>query len=101
MIQQSQMTNAGLERIEEAKKSGAWEHLDHIEALKLPEDFEKALEKNKKAKTNFHNFPQFTKKQFLYRINSAKRPETRKARIKLLVKMAAANKKPTIEGFKP
>jgi len=51
------------------------------------------LVRNKKAKSNFENFPQFTKKQFLYRINSAKRPETRKARIKLLVKMAAANKK--------
>lgn len=100
MIEQKLMTKAGVEKIEEAKKNGAWEHLDHIEALKLPEDFEKALSKNKKARINFENFPQFTKKQFLYRINSAKRPETRKERIKLLVKMAAANKKPTIEGFK-
>jgi uncharacterized protein YdeI (YjbR/CyaY-like superfamily) len=100
MIQQGLMTKAGLEKIEEAKKSGAWEHLDHIEALQLPEDFKKALERNKKAKTNFENFPQFTKKQFLYRINSAKRPETRKERIKLLVKMAALNKKPSVEGFK-
>ena len=100
MIKQNLMTRAGLEKIEEAKKSGAWERLDHIEALQLPEDFEKALAKNKKAKINFENFPQFTKKQFLYRINSAKRPETRKERIKLLVKMAAVNKKPSIEGFK-
>ena len=100
MIEQKLMTQAGLKKIEEAKKSGSWERLDHIEALKLPEDFERALAKNKKAKINFENFPQFTRKQFLYRINSAKRPETRKERIKLLVKMAAANKKPTAEGFK-
>jgi uncharacterized protein YdeI (YjbR/CyaY-like superfamily) len=100
MIDQKLMTKAGLEKIEQAKKSGSWERLDHIEALKLPEDFEKALAKNKKAKTNFENFPQFTKKQFLYRINSAKRPETRKERIKLLVKMAVANKRPSVEGFK-
>ena len=100
MIDQDLMAKAGLEKIEEAKRNGAWEKLDHIEALKLPEDFEKALEKNKKAKTNFENFPQFTKKQFLYRINSARRPETRKERIMLLVKMAAANKKPSVEGFK-
>jgi len=100
MIDQDLMAKAGLEKIEEAKRNGAWEKLDHIEALKLPEDFEKALSKNKKAKTNFENFPQFTKKQFLYRINSARRPETRKERIKLLVKMAAANKKPSVEGFK-
>ena len=100
MIEHNLMTKAGLEKIDEAKKNGAWKHLDHIEALKLPDDFEKALSKNKKAKINFENFPQFTRKQFLYRINSAKRPETRKERIKLLVKMAAANKKPTVEGFK-
>ena len=100
MIDQNLMAKAGLEKIEEAKRTGAWEKLDHIEALRLPEDFEKALSKNKKAKTNFENFPQFTKKQFLYRINSARRPETRKERIMLLVKMAAANKKPSVEGFK-
>lgn len=100
MIGQNLMTQAGLEKIEEAKKDGSWEHLDHIEALRLPEDFEKALSRNKKAKVNFENFPQFTKKQFLYRINSAKRPQTRKERIRLLVKMAALNKKPTVEGFK-
>ena len=100
MIAQNLMTKAGFEKIEEAKKNGAWQHLDHIEALTLPEDFDKALSKNRKAKINFENFPQFTKKQFLYRINSAKRPETRKERIKLLVKMAAANKKPSVEGFK-
>ena len=100
MITEGQMTKAGLEKIEAAKKDGSWQSLDHIDAIQLPEDFEKALSKSKKAKTNFENFPQFTKKQFLYRINSAKRPETRKERIKLCVKMAAANKKPSIEGFK-
>jgi uncharacterized protein YdeI (YjbR/CyaY-like superfamily) len=100
MIGLNLMTKAGHEKVEEAKRTGAWEKLDHIEALNLPEDFEKALSKNKKAKANFENFPQFTKKQFLYRINSARRPETRKERISLLVKMAAANKKPTVEGFK-
>ena len=99
MVEQNLMTQAGLEKINEAKKNGAWEHLDQIEALALPEDFESALSKNKKAKMNFEAFPQFTRKQFLYRINSAKRPETRKERIRLLVKMAAANKKPSIEGF--
>lgn len=94
------MTNAGLEKIEAAKKDGSWESLDHIDAIQLPGDFEKALSKNKKAKTHFDNFPQFSKKQFLYHINQAKTEATRKQRITLCVKMAAANKKPSIEGFK-
>jgi len=100
MIDQGLMTATGLQKIELAKKNGSWESHDHIDAVQLPEDFARALSKNKKAKTNFDNFPLFTRKQFLYRINSAKRPETRKERIKLLVRMAAANKKPGVEGFK-
>lgn len=100
MIAEGLMTKAGLKKIEEAKKDGSWESLDHIDAIQLPEDFEKALSKNKKARINFEKFPQFTKKQFLYRINSAKTDVTRKQRIILCVKMAGANKKPSIEGFK-
>src|SRR5437868_2610415 len=60
MIAEGLMTNAGLEKIEQAKKDGSWSSLDHIDALHLPEDFEKALSKNRKAKINFDNFPQFT-----------------------------------------
>lgn len=100
MTAEGLMTKAGLEKIEAAKKDGSWESLDHIDAIKLPEDFEKVLTRNKKAKTNFENFPPFSKKQFLYHINQAKTETTRKQRITLCVKMAAANKKPSIEGFK-
>ena len=100
MMAEGLMTKAGLEKIEAAKKDGSWESLDHIDAIQPPEDFEMALSKNKKAKINFQNFPSFTKKQFLYHINSAKTEATRKERIILCVKMAAANKKPSIEGFK-
>ena len=100
MIAEGLMTKAGLEKIEAAKKDGSWESLDHIDAIQLPEDFEKALSKNKKAKINFENFSQFTKKQFLYHINQVKTEATRNQRIILCVKMAAANKKPSVEGFK-
>ena len=93
MIAQGLMTKMGLEKIETAKKDGSWECLDHVDAIQLPEDFEKALSKNKKAKINFENFPRFTKKQFLYHISFAKTEATRKERIILCVKMAAANKK--------
>jgi uncharacterized protein YdeI (YjbR/CyaY-like superfamily) len=96
MIEQVLMAPAGLEKIEIAKKDGSWESFDHIDAIQLPDDFAKALAKNKKAKSNFQNFPQFARKQFLYWINSSKRPETRKQRIQLLVKKAAANKKARI-----
>ena len=50
MIAEGLMTKTGLEKIEQAKKDGSWGSLDHIDAIQLPEDFEKALSKNKKAK---------------------------------------------------
>jgi uncharacterized protein YdeI (YjbR/CyaY-like superfamily) len=98
------MKHAGLKKIETAKKDGSWESLDKIYAppdqLQIPDDLEKAFAKNKKARTNFLNFPTFARRQFLYWINSAKRHETRKARIKQSVLMCKANKKPGIKGFK-
>ena len=98
------MTKAGFQKIEAAKKDGSWESLDEIYApedqLMIPADLNKAFSKNKKAKLNFENFPVFTRRQFLYWINSAKRSETKNARIELAVKMCAANKKPGINGFK-
>jgi len=100
MTAEGLMTKAGLAKIEAAKKDGSWKSLDHIDVIQLPEDFEKALSKNKKARINFENFPPYTKKQFLYHINLAKTEATRKERIILCVNMSAANKKPSIEGFK-
>ena len=86
------------------KKDGSWKSLDKIYApadqLSIPDDLKKAFAKNKKAKINFENFPVFAHRQFLSWINSAKRPETRKARIKQTLRMCAANKKPGINGFK-
>ena len=104
MIEQGLMMAAGLEKIKIAKKNGSWESLDRIYApvdqLQIPGGLEKAFSKNKKAKINFENFPVFTRRQFLYWINSAKRDETRKARVKHALLMCAANKKPSINGFK-
>ena len=104
MIEQSLMTAAGLEKIDIAKKNGSWESLDKIyapvEQLQIPSDLAKEFSRNKKAKNNFENFAVFTRRQFLYWINSAKRDDTRKERIKLAVMMCAVNKKPGIKGFK-
>jgi len=104
MIEQNLMTAAGLEKIDIAKKNGSWESLDKIyapvEQLQIPDDLAKAFLKNKQAKTNFDNFAVFTRRQFLYWINAAKRDDTRAARVKIAARMCAANKKPTVKGFK-
>jgi uncharacterized protein YdeI (YjbR/CyaY-like superfamily) len=37
------MTEAGLKKIDDAKRDGSWNRLDDVEALKLTQDFKKAL----------------------------------------------------------
>jgi uncharacterized protein YdeI (YjbR/CyaY-like superfamily) len=87
------MTPFGLAKIEEAKRNGAWTFLDGVESLTVPPDFAQALAANKPAARNFAAFSPSVRKQFLYRINSAKRPETRAKRVAHCVALLAKNRK--------
>jgi uncharacterized protein YdeI (YjbR/CyaY-like superfamily) len=82
------MTAAGLAAIEIAKANGRWTALDHVESFTVPDDFRKALSKDKAAQAGFDALSPFGRKQFLYRLNSAKRPETRAKRIVELLEAA-------------
>jgi uncharacterized protein YdeI (YjbR/CyaY-like superfamily) len=94
LIDQGLMTEAGLRRIEEAKKDGSWKNLDAVEKLKVPPDLLKALSANGKAKKNFEGLSPSRKKQFLYWIASAKTEVTRKKRIAETVRLVAENGMP-------
>ncbi len=94
LIQQGQMTPAGLEKVNAAKQDGSWTSLDEIEALTLPLDLRQALEANDTAKQNFEALSRSAKKNVLYWIGSAKRPETRLKRIEQAVSSAVQNKNP-------
>jgi len=104
LISEKQMTKSGLLKIEQAKKDESWNKLtnsdQHANNKTLPVDLEKALKKNKKAFENFNAFTHSYRKRFFFWIDSAKREETRKARIEQTILMAAANKKPGPQGFK-
>lgn len=89
---QNLMTAVGLAKIEAAKADGSWNSLDAIEELTIPADLAKALRANKTAAANFANFSPSSRKVLLYRIGSAKRPETRAKRIAEAVALAAQNK---------
>ncbi len=88
------MTAAGLKAIEIAKKNGMWNVYDAIEALTMPEDLREALVANNVANANFEAFSNSTKKQLLWWVESAKRPETRSKRIQQIVLSAEQNKNP-------
>ena len=88
LIADGLMAAAGLAAIEVAKANGRWAALDHVESFTVPDDFRKALSKDKAAQAGFDALSPFGRKQFLYRLNSAKRAETRAKRITELLEIA-------------
>ncbi len=96
LLEQGLMTEAGLTKIDTAKQDGSWTSLDAIEALIVPEDLRQALETNDLARQNFEAFSNTLKKNVLYWIDTAKRPETRKNRIQQTVLSAAQNRNPLV-----
>lgn len=93
LIKEGRMMPSGLKKVEEAKKNGDWAVLDPVDALQIPEDLMKALTRNKKARKNFEVFPPGIRKQLIYWVLSAKREETKVARIREIVSKAARNER--------
>ena len=90
---QGLMTEAGLAKIEAAKKNGSWTNLDNIDQLKMPADLQKVMAKNKKAEKFFEAFPPSAKKIIFMWIENAKTPATREKRLSETVTSAARNKR--------
>jgi uncharacterized protein YdeI (YjbR/CyaY-like superfamily) len=91
LIAGGQMTEAGLRAIATAKANGSWTILDDVDALVIPDDLQSALAADEQAHSYFEAFPPSAKKQILYWIKTAKRPETRQRRIAETVRLAASN----------
>ncbi|MFC2054927.1 YdeI family protein [Chloroflexota bacterium] len=95
LIANGQMTQAGLEKVDIAKRNGSWNRLEDIDKeLVVPGDLEAALAQNPKAEENFNGFAPSHKKQYLWWLKSAKKAETRERRIQEIVKRAEENIKP-------
>lgn len=93
LIKENLMHEAGLTKIEEAKKDGSWTTIDNIEELIMPEVLRKAFSNNKKALKFFEAFPKSVKKAIYFWVESAKTPETLKKRITETVTLAKENKR--------
>ena len=94
LIKSSEMTPAGLKAIEAAKKDGRWEAAYASQKnISIPEDFQAALNKNKKAQTFFSTLKSSDRYSFLFRIQTAKKAETRAKRIQQFIEMLAKNEK--------
>lgn len=85
------MHASGLALVKLAKQTGTWDALVDVQNNVVPPDLAAALAKNKKARNFFEAFPPSSKRIILEWILNAKKPETRAARIKETVKLAAQN----------
>jgi len=98
MIMLGKMTGAGLKKINLAKKQGLWDSAyTNLKKDRLPSDLKKALLENKEAWNNFRNFANSYRNTYIGWVKSAKTDETRKKRIREVVKRSITNKKPGIE----
>lgn len=85
---------AGIRVLEAAKANGSWTLLDGPEAGIEPDEFTAALDAVPVARANWDAFPKSIKKFGLTQIATAKRPETKTARIAKIVADAAEGKHP-------
>lgn len=94
LIKAGTMTPAGQKAIEAAKADGRWKAAyDSPRNAKVPKDFLKALNKDKNAKAFFKTLNRANVYAIVYRLQTAKKPETRQRRIEMILAMMAERKK--------
>ncbi len=86
LIREGLMTEAGRATIDEAKADGSWSQTDEVDALIVPPDLEDALDAVPQAKAAYEALIDSAKKQYLWWIQTAKRPDTRANRIEETVR---------------
>ena len=88
------MTPAGLKEVEAAKTDGRWAAAyDSSANATVPPEFVKELARNPKAKQFYATLNKTTLYSIAYRLQTAKRPETKIKRIKLIIDMLARGEK--------
>ena len=94
LIASGEMKPAGLKVIDAAKQDGRWDAAYASQKnMAIPDDFQAALDKNKKAKAAFATLKSAERYSFLFRIHHAKKPETRAKHIQKFVEMLEKGEK--------
>jgi uncharacterized protein YdeI (YjbR/CyaY-like superfamily) len=90
LTKEGRMHAAGLAAIESAKADGRWAAAyDSQSRASVPSDLQRALASNRAARTFFDALDSHNRYAILYRVNDAKKPETRAKRIATYVEMLA------------
>lgn len=88
LIAEGRMQPAGLAEVEAAQADGRWERAyEPPRSISVPEDFEQRLDENPEAQAFFATLSGANRYAILYRIQDAKKPETRARRIENFITM--------------
>lgn len=94
LIASGRMAPAGLVKVEEAKKSGAWDSAyTNLQVEPTPQDLQEALEKKPLAWKNFGDFANTYRNTYIGWVNQTRNPQTRQKRIEKVVEQSLKNKK--------
>jgi uncharacterized protein YdeI (YjbR/CyaY-like superfamily) len=94
LIELGQMNAAGLREVERAKGDGRWDGAyDSPSGATIPADFQAVLNKIPRAKAFFATLDSRNRYAVLFRIQTAKKAETRAKRIKQFAKMLSRREK--------
>ncbi|MFD0738545.1 YdeI family protein [Lysobacter koreensis] len=88
------MAEAGLREVEAAKADGRWQAAyDSASNMEVPLELASALAKNAKARKCFEQLDKVNRYAFCWRVQTAKKPETRQARVEKFIAMLARGDK--------
>ncbi|MCA9916072.1 MAG: YdeI/OmpD-associated family protein [Anaerolineae bacterium] len=94
LIAAGKMHEAGMREVELAQQDGRWEAAYESQSkITVPDDLQAALDANPAAKDFFATLNSVNRYAVLYRVTTARKPETRARRITQFVEMLAEGKK--------
>jgi uncharacterized protein YdeI (YjbR/CyaY-like superfamily) len=94
LIAAGEMTAAGQKEVDAAKADGRWKAAyESSSKATIPDDFHKALARNKSAKAFFETLNKTNLYSIAYRLQTAKKPETRQKRLQAIVEKLARGEK--------
>ncbi len=94
LLAEGRMQPAGRQQMERAQADGRWEAAYESQSkITVPADFQSELDKNEQAQEFFHTLNSVNRYAILFRIQTAKRPETRSARIQKFIAMLSQRQK--------
>lgn len=94
LVKLKRMKAAGLKAIEAAKQNGCWDSAyDGQSKASVPPDLQAALRKNARARAFFETLNSANRYAILYRLQTAKKAETRQKRLEQFVRMLENHEK--------